>query len=61
MKKILPTFLFNEAKGKSGIRRNTNWMIFAVFVFIVISTFCHYSYSAAIKQQAEQRNTRKTV
>lgn len=29
-KKTQQYFVFNEAKGKSGIRRNTNWMISAV-------------------------------
>lgn len=38
-KKNKTAFVFNEAKGKSGIRRNTNWMISAVFVFYCCINF----------------------
>lgn len=41
MKKRPAAFVFNEARGKSGIRRNTNWMISAVssWFYCVVSTF----------------------
>lgn len=54
-------FVFNEAKGKSGIRRNTNWMISAVsscvsFCCIVVTLFAFGPKTKVTEGRAKSEN-----
>lgn len=61
----MEAFVFNEVKGESGIRRNTNWMIFAVSTFVLLlyqlSDIVRVRQKKKSKQITEGKDTEKRL